>query len=73
MTKLLSIYKEAYEAGSLTSREIVEFFGALIRTDALLELKAGYRHHARDLIKKGWIDEDGSINYDLVNKELQDE
>jgi len=73
MTKTLSNKIKLYESGQMTSREIVEFFGVLIWTGTISELKAGYRHYARDLIKKGWIGEDGSINYDLVDKELQDE
>ena len=51
----------AYESGDLSSNEILEFFGQLIKGKMLNTLQGSYQRTAQDLIERGYISAKGKI------------
>lgn len=51
----------AYEAGELTEREALEFFGELVKTGTAWQLQGSYGRTAAALIEAGYLSPEGEI------------
>lgn len=51
----------AFENGELNVVESIELFSYLIKTGTIWDLQGSYHRHAMDMIKNGWLAEDGEI------------
>ena len=51
----------AFEGGDLSDNEVIELFSELIKSGMVWQLQGFYGRVARDLIKQGYLSEDGKI------------
>jgi hypothetical protein len=56
-----------YESGEMTEREMIDFFGQLVKNGMAWSLQGHYGRTARDLMSSGLIDRDGNVNQDEVD------
>lgn len=57
-----------FESGEMTMVETVEFFGELVSSGMAWTLQGSYGHTARQLIESGLLNEDGSIDWELLDE-----
>jgi len=60
----------AYEEGQLDTMQTIHLFAYLVRTGLAWELQGSYGRAAFNLIRDGFITEEGQINFDLCEAEI---
>lgn len=61
-------YIMSYEDGSIDDRGVLELFSHLIKNGMAWTLQGHYGRTASHLIDNDYINRDGKINWDLINK-----
>lgn len=58
-----------FEAGELTTKEIVEMIGEMLAIGCLDNYEPKFRKLANKYISKGYLDEEGNVNYIKLKEE----
>jgi hypothetical protein len=61
-----------YESGQMTDRQVVEFFGQLIKEGLAWQLQGSYGRQAAAFIEAGLISKDGEVNWERFER-MEDE
>jgi hypothetical protein len=63
----------AYENGELKNNEVIEFFAELVKTGMAFQLQGHYGRTATNLIKSGYIDNEGNVLQSLDENGFNEE